>query len=135
MRRASVPARRDAGRGAFGRRSEALACQLLTSQGYTIVQRNVRYPVGELDVIAWDGATLCFVEVRATSSMDWGGPLASIGPRKRQHLIRAAQWYLNRCHPVPEESRFDVVAIHWEAGGKPEVELIRGAFEADTGWH
>ena len=114
-----------------GQHSEQLAVRLLQSEGYRIEATNVRFPVGEIDIIAWEGETLCFVEVRSTASSQWGGPLASIGGRKRQHLVRAARWYLARCRTMPPETRFDVVAMTWENPAKPTVELVRGAF--DTG--
>ena len=112
----------------LGQRGERLALRFLTSSGYTIERTNVRFPVGEIDMIAWEGQTLCFIEVRSTSSSDWGGPLASITDRKRRRLIRAAQWYLARTRMLPQEIRFDVVAIEW--GDPPKVELLRGAFDA-----
>ena len=116
-------------RRALGRRGEQLALRLLTSSGYTIERTNVRFPVGEIDIIAREGLTLCFVEVRSASSSDWGGPPASITDRKRHRLIRAAQWHLARARALPTEIRFDVVAIEW--GDPPRVELLRGAFDAE----
>lgn len=118
-------------RRSLGRRGEQLAQQLLRSRGYTIEQTNLRFPVGEIDIVARDRQTLCFIEVRSTSSSYWGGPLASVTDRKRRHLIRAAQWYLSRLRALPPEIRFDVVAIEWSADASPSIELIRGAFTAD----
>jgi len=92
-------------------------------------QANVRFPVGEIDLVATEGPILCFVEVRSTSSLQWGGPLASITDRKRRRLIRAAHWYLARCRHRPEQMRFDVVAVSWQHV-RPTVELVRGAFDA-----
>ena len=115
----------------LGAHSEQLAERFLTSNGYRIAARNVRYPVGELDLVAWDGDTLCFVEVRATSSSQWGGGLASITPDKRRRLIRAARWYLARRRTPPNEVRFDVVAIQWDGPAGPTPELVQGAFTAD----
>ncbi len=114
-----------------GRRAEQLACDHLKARGYTILARNVRYPVGEIDIVAQEGSTLCFVEVRSTASQQWGGPLASITGRKRRHLINAARWYLQDSPTRLPEIRFDVVAIDWQAHGSA-VELIRGAFTAET---
>ena len=116
----------------LGRQSERLAIRLLQSHGYTIHETNARFPVGEIDIIAWEGQTLCFVEVRSTASSQWGGPMASVTNRKRQHLIRAAQWYLSRLPRLPSQTRFDVVGITWEDGKTPALELIRGAFNSDT---
>ena len=136
-----VPRQRDASkdRHDLGRRSEQLAQRWLARQGYTIERTNVRFPVGELDIVAREGNALCFVEVRATSSSAWGGALATITDRKRRRLIRAARWYLAhlrqgfggqaREHALPEEIRFDVVAIEWSE--PPKLELIRHAFSVD----
>ena len=117
-------------RADLGRRSEQLARTLLIEQGYVIERTNVRVPVGEIDILARDGNALCFIEVRSTRSTRWGGALASIGERKRQRLIRAAQWHLSRRPQAPEEIRFDVVAIDWQERAIPRVELVRGAFDA-----
>lgn len=117
-------------RARLGRASERLAQRVLASHGYVIERTNVRFPVGELDIVARDGQTLCFIEVRSTSSSEWGGPLASIDERKRRRLIRAARWYLGDQAVLPPEIRFDVLAVDWHAGRAPTVELVRGAFDA-----
>ena len=124
------PSQPHAARQALGRRSEQLARRVLMRQGYTIHATNVRFPVGEIDIVARDGQTLCFIEVRSASSEVWGGPLATIDAGKRRRLIRAAQWYLSRHPAVLPEIRFDVLAIQWQGAGEPDVELIRGALDA-----
>ena len=128
MTRFTWPLRPDTARQQLGRRSEALAAAFLNSAGYRIERTNVRFPVGEIDVVAREGRVLCFVEVRSTSSGRWGGPLASITGPKRRRLIQAARWYLAG-RPMPPEIRFDVLAIEWD-GATPKIELIRGAFDA-----
>ena len=112
-----------------GRRGEALARRALEREGYVIEAANARVPGGELDLVAWDGPVLCFIEIRSTSSDEWGGPLETIRWPKQRRLIRAAHWYLAGLSELPEQTRFDVVAVVWEASGAPRVELIRGAFE------
>jgi len=107
-----------------------LARRFLIAQGYTIQDTNVRFPVGELDLVARQGTALCFIEVRSTSSAAWGGGLASVDARKRRRIIQAARWYLSR-RPLPPEIRFDVLAIEYRDGAEPTVELVRGAFDAD----
>jgi putative endonuclease len=112
-----------------GRRAEALAAEYLSRHGFSIEARNVRYPVGELDLVAREGGTLCFVEVRAREAGALVGPLESVTARKRRRIIRAARWYL-AAHPDPAQTmRFDVVAVDWHSGG-PAIELVRGAFDA-----
>ena len=90
----------------------------------------MRFPVGEIDIVAREGRTLCFVEVRSTSSDRWGGPLASVIGRKRHRLVHAARWYLKRRRVSWNEIRFDLVAIEWRKGEVPLVQLVRGAFDA-----
>ena len=116
-------------RAKTGQRAEQLACHYLTAHGYVIEQTNARFPVGEIDVIARDGTTRCFVEVRSASSTEWGGAAGSITDRKRQRLIRAATWWLQR-YPQSCELRFDAVLIQWQPSGPPEIELIKAAFDA-----
>ena len=114
----------------LGQRSEQIAADYLRGQGYIIEQANVRFPVGEIDLIAKEGETLCFVEVRSASSEEWGGPLATVTYPKQRRLIRAASWYLQRLRELPLYTRFDVLGITWPEAGEPSVDLIRGAFEA-----
>lgn len=113
-----------------GRRAEALARAWLAREGFILEAANVRVPGGELDLVAREGTTLCFIEVRSCSSLAYGGPLASVTWRKQRCLIRAARWYLARRAAQPEAVRFDVVSVTWDGGGRPEVELLRGAFDA-----
>jgi putative endonuclease len=117
-------------RAVVGRRAEQAAARYLHTHGYRIIDTNVRFPVGELDLIAWDGSVLCFVEVRSVSSEAWGGPLETITSRKRRRVIRAAQWYLQGVAEWPDEMRFDVVAVQWSETGEPSIELVKDAFLA-----
>ncbi len=110
----------------LGQRSERLARHFLEAHGYRIERTNVRFPVGEIDIVARDRATLCFVEVRSTTSMRWGGPLETITGRKRLRMLRAARWYLNGYRAVPLETRFDVVAVCWTDATTPTCELVKG---------
>ena len=117
-----------------GQQAEKLAEALLRREKMRVVARNVRFPVGELDLITWDGRTLCFVEVRSRASADFGSASESVTWRKQRRVIRAAQWYLKRQRVIPESIRFDVVAVDWSAA-KPGIELIRSAFVVDpSGW-
>ena len=122
------PSRRDP-RQQRGRDSEQLARQFLEQQGYRIEAANVRFRLGELDLVAIHGGILCIVEVRSRSSARFGPAAASILSGKRQRLIRAAQCYLQRHRPPwPGNVRFDVVAIDYPAAGDPAIQLIPSAF-------
>jgi putative endonuclease len=115
-----------------GRWGDRLARQFLMAYGFVIEQTNVRYPVGEVDIVAQEGNTLCFVEVRSKTSERFGSAAESITWKKRQHLLRAAQWYLARRRVRwTGEVRFDVLAIDCHEDGKPDIELVRGAWTSD----
>lgn len=109
-----------------GRQAEETAVRYLRSQGYRILGRNIRAKFGEIDVVAREGPTLCFVEVKARSSIRYGWPEESVTWEKRRRLIRLAQGYLQRARwtgPV----RFDMVSV---LGHPPQrIRLIKGAFE------
>lgn len=111
--------------GAWG---EAKACKHLTSLGYCIIETNWRCPAGELDVIAMDGSTLVFVEVRTRSSRALGLAVETIDRRKRERLSRLANWYMAANGIVDVQCRFDVVAITRTSTGRYELDLIKDAF-------
>jgi len=109
-----------------GQAAEAEARRLMEDAGLACVAANVRYKVGELDLVMRDGAALVFVEVRTRSSQRFGGAAASVGHRKQLRLQRAAARFLlerfgQRAWPA---CRFDVIAFE---AGTPH--WIRGAFD------
>lgn len=108
-----------------GADAEALAGNHLQQAGLTILERNYRCRLGEIDLIARDGTTLVFVEVRQRSSPAFGGAAASITASKRQRVTRAARHYLSGLGTAPP-CRFDVVLIE---GPAATVDWIRGAFD------
>ena len=115
-----------------GRASERLAVAYLRRQHYEIEATNVRFPVGELDIVAREGSVLCFIEVRSRASEQFGSAQASITHDKRRHFVRAVRWYLQRRRVRWESDvRFDVIAIQHPPDGEPAIELIRAAFRAD----
>ncbi len=104
------------------KRAEERACEYLRSLGYLIVARNWRWRGGEVDIIAKDGDTLVFVEVKARSTARFGHPAEAVNERKRGKLIAAAKAFLGRdLGKVPV--RFDVVTVL-----EGEIGHIRGAF-------
>lgn len=109
---------------ARGREAEERAAHYLDACGLRLVGRNFRVRGGEIDLIARDGASLVFVEVRLRSRSDFGGAGASITAAKRRRLILAARHYLARHGEQP--CRFDCVLIDGE-----RLEWIRNAFTAD----
>jgi len=117
------------GRRELGRRGEALAAELLEAQGLTIVERNFRCRAGEIDLVALDGATLVFVEVRSRRGDRVGTPFESVDPRKQIRLTRVARHFLAARGCAERDVRFDVVGIRFDAE-PPALEHLRGAFEA-----
>ncbi len=110
-------------RAETGRAAEDQAAALLTKMGMTIVEKNFRAKVGEIDLIVRDKDEIVFVEVRARASSAFGGAAASVGGAKRRKLIKAAQlWLQARSWSGP--CRFDVVAL--DAG---RAEHIPAAFD------
>jgi putative endonuclease len=111
----------------FGRHSEIRAIDYLRSIGFRIVTSGYRIKGGEVDVIAWDGDVLVFVEVKARRNSD--PPEDAVGMKKQQRVIRAAQSYLAK-HHVHEEVpyRFDILAVTAADGAKAEFRLFRDAF-------
>jgi putative endonuclease len=100
-----------------GQQGEDAATSYLTGQGYRLVARNWRCPVGELDIIMEQEATLVFVEVRARRSQRYGSAEESITPPKQARLIELAQTYLQENDLLHRDWRIDVVAV--ELGQQP----------------
>lgn len=118
-------------RQARGRQGEALARSYLRRHGYVLEAANVRYRVGELDVVARDGQTLCFVEVRTVATPRFGPAAGSIDLRKQRRVLAAAQAYLQSRRPRWQGPiRCDAVAIDAAGSSAQSVTLIRNAFDA-----
>ena len=111
--------------GAYG---EGIAAEYLHEQGYTLVERNFRCPLGEIDIIAEKRHDLIFVEVKTRRSTLFGTPQEAVGARKQRQLIRAAQWYLKRAGRSHRHPRFDVIGILVQQGKTPQITHIEDAF-------
>jgi putative endonuclease len=116
-------------RDALGQRGENVAARHLRDMGYKIIERNFRCEVGEVDIIARDGKTLVFVEVK-TRTYDDPTPEEQVGDMKRHQLTKAARFYLSRYGTPQPPARFDVVAIVWPTGRDPQIRHTPEAFEA-----
>ncbi len=112
---------------ALGRRGERAAERYLRRIGYRIVARNFRAAGAEIDLVAIDGETLVFVEVKTRSSRAAGGPEEAVDERKQKQMRRAAEAFARRYRADEIEMRFDIIAV--DASGKRlEIELLRNAF-------
>lgn len=116
----------------LGTAAEDLACDWLAERGYRLVERNFTTRTGEVDIVAMDGDTLCFVEVKALHDPpDDMVPEMAVTGRKRGRVLRAARAYLadRGIRSVP--CRFDVVGIIYRRG-IPEIRLSKGAFDGSA---
>jgi putative endonuclease len=117
----------------LGRRAERLVAMRLELSGWRLVGRNVRLPSGELDIVALDGSTLVFVEVkagRAGATLGPERPAHAVGRRKQLKLRRLArEWIAERRGPSGVSGyRFDVVGVSFGLDGLADVDHIRSAF-------
>ena len=119
------------GRHILGKIGEDLACRELCRRGYAILARRYRTRLGEIDIVARDGETIVFVEVKARRDTAFGGAGAAVTLWKQQRVARMAADFLarSRCGDAP--CRFDVVAIDFERG-RPRIEVYVDAFTAHT---
>ena len=113
-------------KGAWG---EDRAAEFLEREGYRILERNYRCPLGEMDIIAREGRTVVFVEVKTRSSERFGPPQAAIGPQKQRRMTAIALYYLKGKGWLGTPARFDVAAVSLGEGGE-KITLYRNAFDA-----
>ena len=118
-------------RQSLGIAGETLACAELQRRGYAIVERRYRTRFGEIDIIARDGPTVVFVEVKARLTGEFGGAAAAVTGWKQRRIADMAVDYLSRkrLHECP--CRFDVVAIDFEEAG-PRVTVYPNAFDSSV---
>ena len=116
------------GRIRTGKKGEDIAVVYLKSAGYRIVERNYKCLFGEIDIVAKDGDTVVFVEVKSRKSEEFGDPQVAVGLEKQKKISKISLKYLEEKHLYPCNARFDVVAIKMLPSGN-KVELIQNAFE------
>lgn len=109
---------------AIGKEQENIACAFLEKQGLTLLKRNFRCALGEIDLIMEDHQDLVFVEVRYRKSAAYGHPLDTIDQRKQNRLKRTAEVFL-QSHRSDQDCRFDIIAI--SSSGKDGIDWIQDA--------
>ncbi len=124
------------GSSEMGSRGEMLAAEFIKREGYRIVMTNFKAPIGrnskgvqvtgEIDLIALEGETLCFIEVKTRRSEDFGGPLSAVDVRKQRQITRTARVYRRLFGLAETKYRFDVVSVVIEKGLEPRIEIARG---------
>ena len=95
----------------LGPTGEQIAADYLVKEGYHIIERNYRFHLNEIDIIALHQKTLCFVEVKTRFSSAKGHPAEAVTPQKQREIIKAARAYLALYRDIDTDCRFDVVAI------------------------
>ena len=117
-------------RDELGRQGEEEAARQLKSLGYRIVGRRERVLRGDIDIVALDGRTVVFVEVRSKSDTAHGHPAETVGPQKQRRIAELAAAYIRRHRLEDQSVRIDVVAVTFPAAGKPVVEHYQNAFDS-----
>ncbi|OIP93489.1 MAG: YraN family protein [Syntrophobacterales bacterium CG_4_8_14_3_um_filter_58_8] len=115
-----------------GKRGEELAAAYLAEAGYRIIERNYRCLFGEIDIVAEEGETLVFVEVKSRRSDAYGDPQLAVGHQKQKKISMISVHYLTERHLHHRLARFDVVAVKLLPAGH-RIELIRNAFDLAFG--
>ena len=97
-----------------GNSGEDYVCEKIVAKGLKILDRNVYEKFAEIDIVAMDGDTLCFIEVRTRQNTILGHPTETITTKKQRSIRRAAEAYLVKRNVAPCPIRFDVATIVWE---------------------
>jgi len=115
----------------LGEKGEDMAAAFLKKEGYKIVEQNYRTPFGEIDIIAYDGSELVFVEVKARKNPTFAVPQLAVNRKKQQHIVKSAMSYISSKKIKDRGLRFDVIAISIFDDTK-NIELFKNAFEPDN---
>ena len=115
----------------LGKSGEELAVDLLAEIGYKIIARNYKTRLSEIDIIATDKDTICFIEVKSRSQDRFGMPQESISRHKQRQVAKTALMFLKQRNLLGKKARFDVVSVLY-GDCEPKLDLIKNAFELDT---
>jgi putative endonuclease len=120
----------------LGQRGEAAAARYIRKKGYKIIALGDRLKRrDELDIVAYRGKTIVFVEVKTRASSEVARPAEAVDAIKQRRLTKLAVTFLKRHKLLDYSARFDVIAITWPDGKKrPYIEHIENAFEAAGNW-
>ncbi len=114
-----------------GEKGEEIAASFLKKEGYKIVEQNYRTPFGEIDIIAYDGTVIAFIEVKARKNPTFAVPQLAVNRKKQQHIVKSAMSYLSSKRIKDKGVRFDVIAISIFDDAN-NIELFKNAFELDS---
>ncbi len=123
------------GRSEIGFEGERLALSFLKRKGLKILSRNYRFGRKEIDIVALDKNTVCFIEVKSRSNDAFGRPEEAVTARKRHHLELLALSYIKRYKLLDYDFRFDVVSVFFDKiHASHNIEYIEDAFDAGGSW-
>ncbi len=113
-----------------GKLGEGLTADYLTQRGYRVLEKNYRCALGEIDMVALDGDTLVFIEVKSRTGLYYGHPQEGVTEAKRRKLAQLAAWYLREKGLTDLKCRFDVAAVLVDRNTHKmkSIELITDAF-------
>ncbi len=114
----------------LSRTGEDTAADFLKANGYKIIARNYKTKLGEIDIIAKDKDSYCFIEVKTRHSDKFGLPSEAVSAFKQRQISKAALVFLKENRLLDKKARFDVVSIIY-AQEPPQIDLIKNAFELD----
>lgn len=117
----------------LGSLGEEAAVGLLKENGYKILSRNYKDSLGEIDIVARDKDTFCFVEVKTRNSLSFGLPQEAVSRAKQRQISKAALGFLKKNNLLDKKARFDVVSVVY-SGDKPQLDLIKDAFDLDPSY-
>jgi putative endonuclease len=117
------------GNRSVGERGESIAEAYLRGQGFVILEKNYRGRTGEIDIVAREGDTIVFVEVKARRNLAYGPPQLAVTPFKQRQISRTALTWLAHRKKANAIARFDVIAILVPDHEVPQIEHIRNAFD------
>ena len=115
----------------LGKKGEETAVGLLKDNGYKILLKNYKTKLGEIDIIASDKGTICFIEVKTRQSDRFGSPSEAISASKQRQISKAALVFLKERKLLDKKARFDVVSIMYSKDS-PRLDLIKNAFELNN---
>ncbi|MFH1338244.1 MAG: YraN family protein [Candidatus Omnitrophota bacterium] len=114
----------------LGQKGERIAVDFLRDKGYRIVAVNYRTRLGQIDIVAKDKETVCFIEVKTRKSARFGRPAEAVDFFKQRKISQVALMFLKQKGLLDSPARFDVISISHE-DLQPKIELFRNAFELD----
>ena len=111
-----------------GRTGEKIACDFLKEQGYSIFERNYRFRIGGIYILAEHSEYLVFLEVKTRRNRTGLRPSLSVTAKKIEKLIMLGEHYLSQQHLMHLQPRFDVVAVQLAGNTTPEIDHFVNAF-------